>query len=389
MSSAKPSAGLLRELTDESVLMAFLRTHRLTRAELSVTTGLSKPTVADSVRRLQAAGLVADTGERTSGRGGVGTYYALSAQVGVALAMSVAPDGVTGEIVDARGSRLAILEKPVTRPATPATLKRLLAATAKTVINGYGPLMVRAAVVSAADPVDRVTGALVHLPDAPFLLGALSPADTLRDLVTGPVVVDNDVNWAARFERDARNAIAGRSWDDFVYLYLGEGLGCAVVSDGEVRRGHGGLVGEIAHVLTVGPDGRAMPFVEVFEHLGLRHEGTSAIDISRLRERLSAPEGEELARHLARAVGGVISAAVAFSDPSVIVLGGAWGSTEAMARAVVAQSGQLARPMPVEQAHVIDRPALAGARAAAVELLRNDLVHRARGQAHQDSPTTQ
>jgi predicted NBD/HSP70 family sugar kinase len=388
MPLTKPSSGLLRELTDENVLTALMGDTQLTRAELAKTTGLSKPTVAESVRRLEHAGLVVDTGHRTHTRGGVGTYYALAAEVGVALAMSVAPDGVTGEIIDARGSSLAILEKPVTRPAIPTTLKRLLAATAKTVMNGYGPAMVRAAVVSAADPVDRVTGALVHLPDAPFLLGALSPADTLRDLVTGPVVVDNDVNWAARCERDARNATAGPALDDFVYLYLGEGLGCAVVSDGQVRRGHGGLVGEIAHVLTVGPDGRAMPFIEVFERLGLRHGGTTAIDISRLHERLSAPEGEELAQQLARAVGGVISAAVAFSDPSVIVLGGAWGTMDVVARTVVAQAGQLARPIAVEQAHVIDRPALAGARAAAVELLRNDLLHRARGQAFQDSPTT-
>jgi predicted NBD/HSP70 family sugar kinase len=41
--------------------------------------------------------------------------------------------------------------------------------------------------------------------------------------------------------------------DDFVYLYLGEGLGCAVVSDGEVRRGHAGLAGKISHLITAGP----------------------------------------------------------------------------------------------------------------------------------------
>ena len=59
------------------------------------------------------------------------------------------------------------------------------------------------AVVSAADPVDRATGRLVHLPDAPFLLGELDPPAVLAELVDGPVIVDNDVNWAARAERDA------------------------------------------------------------------------------------------------------------------------------------------------------------------------------------------
>jgi predicted NBD/HSP70 family sugar kinase len=35
-----------------------------------------------------------------------------------------------------------------------------------------------------------------------------------------------------------------------IYLFLGEGLGCAVLTDGDVRRGHAGLAGEIAHVVT-------------------------------------------------------------------------------------------------------------------------------------------
>ena len=51
-------------------------------------TGLSKPTAAEAIRRLEAAGLVRDTGERTTGRGGVGSYYALADTAGVALAVA-------------------------------------------------------------------------------------------------------------------------------------------------------------------------------------------------------------------------------------------------------------------------------------------------------------
>ena len=77
--------------------------------------------------------------------------------------------------------------------------------------------------VSAADPVDRETGRLVELPDAPFLVGALDAPAVLAELVEGPVTVDNDVNWMARAEHEGR---------DFVYVFLGEGVGAAVVSDG-------------------------------------------------------------------------------------------------------------------------------------------------------------
>src|SRR5699024_4964255 len=101
------------------------------------------------------------------------------------------------------------------------------------------------AAVSVADPVDRDTGRVVRLPDAPFLVGELDPPAVLQGVVDGPVQVDNDVNWAARAEREAGCA-AGI--DDFAYVHLGEGLGCAVVTDGEVRRGQHGLAGEIAHL---------------------------------------------------------------------------------------------------------------------------------------------
>ena len=58
--------------------------------------------------------------------------------------------------------------------------------------------------MSAADPVERGSGRLVHLADSPFLLGELNPAEVLAPQVGGPVIVDNDVNWAARAEREQR-----------------------------------------------------------------------------------------------------------------------------------------------------------------------------------------
>src|ERR1700704_1636258 len=94
---ARPSLELLRSLTDEHVLRALMRRPRLTRAELAAETGISKPTVGESVRRLVGAGLVADTGQRTAGgrgRGRVGSYYALAGRTGVALAVSIAPEGI-------------------------------------------------------------------------------------------------------------------------------------------------------------------------------------------------------------------------------------------------------------------------------------------------------
>ena len=163
----KPSLDLLRSLTDEHVLRALMAEQQLTRAELAARTGISKPTVSGSARRLSAAGLIRDTGIRTSGRGRVGSYYGLAEDVGTALVVSIAPEGVVAECLDSHGAVLASARQPLARPARPREVEGALRAAAGQVLAaapGHGPM--RLGVVSAADPVDRRTGRLVHLPDA-------------------------------------------------------------------------------------------------------------------------------------------------------------------------------------------------------------------------------
>src|SRR3954452_11494849 len=111
----KLSLELLRSLTDEHVLRALMEQRTATRAELAVATGLSKPTVSESVRRLSGAGAVVDTGERTTGRGRIGTYYGLPATTGCALVGSIAPEGIVAEAVDVYGEVVARSEAQVSR----------------------------------------------------------------------------------------------------------------------------------------------------------------------------------------------------------------------------------------------------------------------------------
>jgi predicted NBD/HSP70 family sugar kinase len=372
VTAAKPSLELLRELSDEHVLRALMDETRLTRAELAARTGISKPTVGESVRRLDAAGVVVDTGDRSTGRGRAGSYYALADGIGCALAVSIAPAGIAAELVDAHSDVAAQASEPLPRPARPDSVTAAVRSACRRVCEAArGP--VRLAVVSAADPVDRITGRLVHLPDAPFLLGELSPADALDGLVFGPVIVDNDVNWAARAERDADGS---GLIDDFVYLYLGEGLGSAVVSDGEVRRGHRGLAGEIAHLVTAGPGGRAMAFIDVFGELGLRHPDSTAVDVAKLATAVSG--SSRIARTtrlvLGTAVAGVISATVALTDPAAVIIGGTWGTNPLVLEAVGAACERLARPVVIRSARVPGNAPLAGARAHAVRELQSAIT---------------
>ena len=191
----------------------------------------------------------------------------------------------------------------------------------------------------------------------------------LAGLVDGPVMVDNDVNWAARAERDATDSPQP---DDFAYLHLGEGLGCAVVNDGVVRRGHAGLVGEIAHVLTDGPDGLAIPLIDVFGALHLRHPASTAIDMPALLAAVGCDDApaRDLRATLARAICGVLAAVVAFSDPAIVVIGGTWGTAPVVLDTIAAEFERLPRHVPIRAARLTDAPSLAGARNHALHELK-------------------
>src|SRR3954449_10546557 len=160
MDPAKPSLELLRSLTDEHVLRALIAERRLTRAEIAARTGISKPTVSESVRRLTEAGLLRDTGERTTGRGRVGSYYALSDRLGTAVVAGIAAEGITVELLDVRGAVVTRTQQDLQRPAGAEEVSRRLRAAVERARSGAAPPS-RLAVVSAADPVDRATGRLL------------------------------------------------------------------------------------------------------------------------------------------------------------------------------------------------------------------------------------
>jgi predicted NBD/HSP70 family sugar kinase len=164
--------------------------------------------------------------------------------------------------------------------------------------------------------------------------------------------------------------------NDFVYLYLGEGLGSAVVSDGEVRRGHGGIAGEIAHLVTAGPGRRAMAFIDVFGELGLCYPDSTAIDVAKLAASVtgSARAARTTRLVLGTAVGGVISAAVALTDPAVVIIGGTWGINPLVLEEVRAACERLARPVTIRPALVTGDAPLAGARAQAVHELQSAIT---------------
>jgi predicted NBD/HSP70 family sugar kinase len=371
-----PSLSLLRQLTDRHVVEQLIAEPHLTRAEIAARTGISKPTISESVRRLVTSGVLAESGRQSGGRGRAGTFYRLREDVGVAMALAAGPDGMIVETYDLRGLELSRIERNVPSPADSATLNPIMRRAVTDAVDAApGPVLAWA--LSLAGPVDQATGRLVRVPNAPFLLDELDPRELLSDLVDVRLQVDNDVNWAALAEYHSGSA---QDLSHFCYCYLGPGLGGAVVTSGSIMHGADGLAGELAHVLTTGPGGRSLRLVDCFVEWGLLQPQSNAIDVARLTQILtgSTARDRQVRDEVATAVAGAICSITALLNPAGVVIGGPWSAVDASFVDLVADKVSTAAAIPtVVRRSALDRHApLTGARAEAVRNAQLALLAR-------------
>lgn len=370
MAADLPSLDLLRSLSDRHVLAAVASAGRLTRAAAATRTGLSKPTVSQSVARLLGSGVLVEGERTTGGRGRAGTYLTVNDAAGCALAVQAGPEGVVGEVLALDGRVLATRRRALSAPVTPGSLGRALTAVCRA-LTADSPGPVRAAAVSVADPVDRRTGRVVELPESPFLVGELDPVALLTDVLPVRPVVDNDVSWALLAEHTEG---AARGVDDVLHLYLDEGMGAAMWAGGRPLHGARGLAGEIAYSRTsVRGRGSRTPssgtLMQCVDALGYLTEGTKSVDVASLLEDLDRGTGQ--ARTLAASVAEVALAHAYLLDPELVVLSGRWGRHTQIVEAVttaLGAAGGVATTVAV--AEVTDDAPLTGARISALgELL--------------------
>ena len=104
---------------------------------------------------------------------------------------------------------------------------------------------VRSCAVGFPGPSTSPTGASPALRTWP--VGTRPPVATpLSKWVTGPIVVDNDVNVMAWGEYDAKWRQEGIH--DLLFIKHGTGIGCGIIANGQIYRGYDGTAGEVGHI---------------------------------------------------------------------------------------------------------------------------------------------
>ncbi|MFJ9339278.1 ROK family protein [Streptomyces sp. NPDC101733] len=317
-SPASPSTA--RAINDRLALQLLQEAGPLTATQLKTRTGLSRPSVADLVERLTEAGLVEVVGESGEQRRGPNAkLYGIVARRAHLAALDVRTDSVTAVVTDLLGHPLAEASLPVGAPedAVEALLRTAHEA-------GAAPL--HTVVVGAPGLVAPGTGELRDTTGLPVWHRDLVAA--LRRSLPAVVVVENETNLAALAEQRLGSA---RDLDSFVLLWLGAGVGAAVVLDGRLRRGASGGAGEIGFLPVPGTGGlpSATGCGDGFHSLAGRDAVTA---LARLHgfdgpaeQAVAGAAGEPFLDTLAERLALGAAAVAAVLDPGCVVLGGELG----------------------------------------------------------------
>ncbi|MFE3639130.1 ROK family transcriptional regulator [Streptomyces sp. NPDC059168] len=237
---ASPSTA--RAINDRLALRLLQREGPLTAGQLKQLTGLSRPTVADLVERLGASGLITVVGESGEQRRGPNArLYGIVADRAHLAALDVRSEGVLVLVSDLVGHVLAERSVPIGGGGgTGSAVERVVAAVERTA-EAAGGRRLHTVGIGAPGLVDPATGDLRDSGGLPAWHRRLSAA--LQERLPGArVTVENETNLAALAEQREG---AARDRDTFVLLWLGHGVGAAVVLDGALRRGASGGTGEI------------------------------------------------------------------------------------------------------------------------------------------------
>ncbi|MEV6160767.1 ROK family transcriptional regulator [Streptomyces sp. NPDC052052] len=245
---ASPSTA--RAINDRLALRLLQQDGPLTAAQLKTRTGLSRPTVADLVERLQGAGLIRVVGEAGAERRGPNArLYGIAADRAHLAALDVRTGSVAVVVADLLGATLAEATLPIAGDTgTEAAAEQAAALLERTAREAGAAL--HSVGIGAPGLIDPVTGELRDTTGLPAWHRRL--VRVLQQRLPATVLVENETNLAAVAEHRGG---AARDRDTFVLFWLGHGVGAAVMLDGKLRRGVSGGAGEIGFLPVPGTSG--------------------------------------------------------------------------------------------------------------------------------------
>jgi len=383
MTADLPEPPVARQISMNAVTRAILSRGPTSRADMAKLTGLSKQTISEVVRELEEAGWLRPRG-RTSGRlGRSAVTYEINAGAALAAAIDLGGTKIDAAVCDLTGNILAE-EVEATRPRDGEALIEQLAGIVERLCArvGVAASALRLVVLGTPGVFHPETGRVDIAPNLPGL-GTLDPRARLAARLGVPVIIENDVNLAARGEQWRGH---GAGLRDFVFIALGTGIGMGIIANGQLLRGARGAAGEIGYLPIGGDPYDPRGFtLGTFEYaagsvaIASRYAGFGGDANATVRDIFSSfAEGETAAiaaiEETARLVAPAIAAVAATLDPELVILGGSIGVRDELVGAIRRLLPRCTPTPPrIEASSLGSRAALVGGLGVALSHMHDDL----------------
>lgn len=251
----EPQGSALNPAKTTRMLLRLIRALQpISRIEIARRLNVNRSTVTDIVKPLISGGIIreesyqTEDANRSQGRPPIGLRFNDAEDFFVGLNLGVRHTQVglatiTGEILAEEEFETPATAKDALKTAR-KKIEELCAAIENRTLRTIG--------VSIPGPTDETRRKLLYAPHLGWANVAVADALKFGDV---PIIVENDATAAAIYEsRIKLNRSTDNSFDNFILVRSGTGIGVGLVMDGEIYRGTGrgqGFAGEFGHMTVV------------------------------------------------------------------------------------------------------------------------------------------
>ncbi|MGP3956517.1 ROK family protein [Nonomuraea sp. 3N208] len=295
-----------------------------TRAELVQLTGLARSTLSQRLDALLDQRWILPVEEAISSGGRPATAFAFNPRARLVLAADLGVTHAHVALTDLSGTLLAEQAADLPIDSGPERCLTWLLDTAAGLLTDRDITDIGGIGLGLPGPVEHKSGRPINPPLMPGWDG-FPVLEWLNGKINAPVLIDNDVNIMALGEHRA----TAPDVEHMIFVKVGTGIGCGIISERRLHRGAQGAAGDIGHVRVPSADQALcrcgnIGCLEAIAGGGalaarLRVEGTR--DVVRL-VRGGSIEAIKLVRESGREVGLVLASIVNFFNPTTIVIGG-------------------------------------------------------------------
>ena len=332
---------------EAEIVRILWRQATISRGDIGNVTGWSKAKTSQLIQNLLVKGYLVEDGEEASQGGRKARLLRLNEQLGYLVGLDIGATSIDVVLADVSGQVLQRRSEPADVRQPPDAFLNRCSELILSMVTAQPcrPEQILGIGVGVPGPVDFARGVLVAPPLMPLWENFPIRSFFQKTFPTAYVVIDNDVNIMALGEQRAGDGIGV---DDFLFVKIGTGIGCGIVSNGKMHRGGMGCAGDIGHIcvdkqgpicrcgntgcleaMAAGPaivekatkaakNGGSLFLRQLMEANGgvLRAEDVGA----------ACREGDQAALEIVRAsgqmIGDVLASLVNFFNPSHIFLGG-------------------------------------------------------------------